>query len=82
MPTKDAVKNIVIIEINIGNLPLHGIRLFVKMAIKRSLFESIILQPITPQALQPNPIDIVKACLPCALQDLKHLSRLKAILGK
>ena len=75
-------KNIEIIEINVGNLPLHGTKLFVKIAIKRSRGESMILQPITPQALQPNPMHMVSACFPCALAFLKNLSRLKAIRGK
>lgn len=47
-----------------------------------SLGESIILEPITPAALQPNPIHMVNACFP-ELQHLqKHLSKLKAILGR
>ena len=44
--------------------------------------ESIILQPIIPQALQPNPIQVVSACFPCAPHLLKELSKLNAILGK
>lgn len=53
-------KNIVIIEINVGNRPLHGTKLLVKMAISRSRGESIIRQPMTPHALQPNPMHMVK----------------------
>ena len=65
-----------------GNLPLQGTKLFVKTAIKRSRGESIILHPTTPAALQPNPIHIVRACFPEVQHFLKHLSKLKAILGR
>ena len=58
------VKNIVDIAIKVGKRPLHGTNVFVRIAISLSLGESIILHPITPQALQPNPIHIVKHCLP------------------
>ena len=75
-------KNIVIIAIKVGNLPLHGTKLFVIIAINLSRGESIILHPIIPQALQPNPMHMVSACLPCAWAFLKKLSKLKAILGK
>ena len=47
-----------------GNLPLHGTNAFVRIAINLSLLDSIILQPVTPTLLQPNPIQIVKACFP------------------
>ena len=47
---------IVAIDIKNGNLPLHGTKLFVNIAINLSLGESIILHPVTPQALQPNPM--------------------------
>lgn len=57
-------KNMEIIAIKEGNLPLQGENIFVKIAISFSFFDSIILQPITPQALQPYPIHIVKACFP------------------
>ena len=77
-----AMRNIVIREIRVGNLPLHGTKAFVKIAISLSLFESIILVPVTPTALQPNPIHMVRACFPQAEHFLKHLSRLKAILGR
>lgn len=39
-----------------ANLPLHGTKLFVIIAIKRSLGESIILHPTIPAALHPKPI--------------------------
>ena len=57
-------KNIVSIAIRVGKRPLHGTKLFVRIASSRSRFESIILHPTTPAALQPNPIHIVSACLP------------------
>ncbi len=47
-----------------GNLPLQGTKLLVRMAISLSLGESIILQAITPAALQPKPMLMVKDCLP------------------
>lgn len=61
---------------------MQGTKLLVKIAIKRSRGESIILQPTTPAALQPKPIHIVNACFPEVQHFLKHLSKLKAILGK
>lgn len=75
-------KYMLITVISNGNLPLQGTRLFVSIAISFSRLESIILQPVTPTALQPSPIHIVSACLPQALHFLKHLSILKAILGR
>lgn len=47
------------IVIKKGNLPLHGINVFVRIAISLSRGELIILQPITPAALQPNPMHMV-----------------------
>ena len=60
------IKNIVIKEIRVGNLPLQGTKLLVRIAISRSLGESMIRQPMTPAALQPNPIHIHRLCLPHA----------------
>lgn len=51
--------NTVAIVIKNGNLPLHGTKAFVSIAINFSLGESIILAPTTPAALQPNPMHIV-----------------------
>ena len=51
--------NIVAMVIKNGNLPLHGTKLLVNTAINLSLGESIILHPVTPQLLQPNPMHIV-----------------------
>ena len=81
-PSVSPMKNIDIMEISKGNLPLQGTKLLVKIAINLSLGESIILQPVTPQALQPKPMHIVRDCFPCAPHFLKALSRLNAILGK
>jgi len=47
-----------------GNLPLQGTRLLVMTAINLSLGESIILHPITPAALHPNPMHIERHILP------------------
>lgn len=52
-------KKIVISDIMAGNLPLHGTKELVIMAINRSRGESIIRHPVTPQALQPKPIHMV-----------------------
>ena len=59
-------KNMEDIAASIGNRPLHGVRQLVKMASKRSLGESMILQPTTPAALHPSPMLQVSACLPHA----------------
>ena len=50
------IKNREISIMSVGNLPLQGTREFVRMAIRRSLGESIIRHPTTPAALQPKPI--------------------------
>ena len=47
------------IVINNGNLPLHGTKALVNMAINFSLVELIIRHPTTPAALQPNPMHMV-----------------------
>ena len=50
---------------------MHGIKLFVKMAERRSLGESMMRQPITPASLQPKPMQAVSACLPQPPQRLR-----------
>lgn len=55
-PPEVPIKNIVMIAIRVGNLPLQGTKLLVIIAIKRSRGESIILQPIIPAALHPKPM--------------------------
>jgi len=52
----DIAKNADATAIIVGNLPLQGTKLFVMTAMSLSLGESIILHPITPAALHPNPI--------------------------
>ena len=56
-------------------------KLFVSIAINLSFLESIILVPVTPTALQPIPIHMVKACLPQELHLLNIPSKLNDILG-
>lgn len=79
---KDTVKNIVMTAIIVGNLPLHGTKTLVKIAISFSFGEVIILHPTMAAALQPNPIQAVRDCLPQhpALQNMP--SRLNATLGR
>lgn len=62
-PPSVPMKNIVISAINVGNLPLHGTKLFVSIAISRSLGESMIRQPTMPAALHPNPMHMVRVNL-------------------
>ena len=69
-------------DISVGNRPLHGTNPFVTAAMRRSRGESIIRHPVTPAALQPNPIHIVSACFPHAPDFLNLWSRLKATLGR
>ena len=61
---------------SVGNRPLQGTKLLVRMASSRSLGESIMRQPTTPAALQPNPMQMVSACLPQAPQRFSGRSRL------
>lgn len=65
IPDAFPMKNIVIIAIIVGNLPLQGTKLLVSIAIIRSRGESIIRQPTIPAALHPNPIHTVKALFGC-----------------
>jgi hypothetical protein len=74
-------RKIDVIAIRAGSLPLQGIILFVTIAVARSFSDSIILHPVTPQALHPNPIAIVRACFPFVSDFWNILSILKAILG-
>ncbi len=52
----EPTKNIESSAIIVGKRPLHGTKLFVIIARSLSLGESMILQPVTPTALQPKPI--------------------------
>ena len=65
-----------------GKRPLQGTKLLVKIETNFSRGESIILQPTTPAALQPNPMHMVIICLPVQQHFLKNPSILKAILGR
>ena len=69
---KDAATNTVASMINVGKRPLQGTKLLVRMATSRSRGESITRVAITPAALQPKPIAIDSACLPCAPARLKR----------
>ena len=61
-------KSMETIAASIGNRPLQGVRQLVKTESSRSLDESMILQPTTPAALHPRPIQQVSACFPHASQ--------------
>lgn len=58
-----AAKNMVRTAKIVGNLPLQGTRLLVSMAIRRSLGESMMRQPVTPAALHPKPMHMVRRYL-------------------
>ena len=47
-----------------GNRPLHGAKVLVRIANSRSLGELMTRVPMTAAALQPNPMHIVRHCLP------------------
>ena len=78
----DGVMNIAAINIWVGQRPLHSEKLLVMIAISRSRGLSITRVETTPAALQPKPMHMVKACLPCAPVFWKSLSRLNATRGK
>ena len=59
-----------------GKRPLHGTKLLVRMAMRRSLGESMMRQPVTPAALQPKPMQRVSPCFPQEWQHWKAWSRL------
>ena len=75
-------KNTEASKIRAGNLPLHGIIELVRIAAKRSRGESIMRHPMTPTALQPSPMQRVRACLPQPPHRAIQGSSKKAILGK
>ena len=79
--TKAPMK-MVAMRICVGQRPLQREKLFVMIAMSRSLGLSMILVATTPAALQPQPILIVKACFPWAPLFLNNPSKLKATLGK
>ena len=77
-----APRKIVAMSICVGHLPLHSEKLLVMMAMSFSLGLLIIRVATTPAALQPKPILMVSACLPCAPAFLNIRSKLNATLGK
>ena len=81
-PAPNPIKKSVIRRIRVGKRPLQGTRELVRIAISRSLGESMIRQPTTPAALQPKPIAMVRHCFPQAQHFLKAQSMLKAALGR
>ena len=72
----------VAIRICVGQRPLQSAKLLVMMAIRRSRGLSMTRVATTPAALQPKPIIMLNACLPCAPDLWKMLSRLKATRGR
>lgn len=58
-PPDTPTKNMEIMAMRVGNLPLQGTKLLVIMAMSRSLGESMMRQPTMPAALHPNPIHMV-----------------------
>lgn len=58
-PPDTPTKNMEMMAMRVGNLPLHGTKLLVIMAMSRSLGESMMRQPTMPAALHPNPIHMV-----------------------
>ena len=79
---KAAATNTVASRISVGNRPLHGTKLLVRIATSRSRGESMMRVAITPAALQPKPIAMLSACLPWAPARRKRKSRLKATRGR
>ena len=75
-------KNMVRSAMRVGKRPLQGTKLLVRMAISRSRGLSMMRQPITPQALQPKPMHMVRLCRPQAPEHLKWWSKLKATRGR
>ncbi|MNE51143.1 hypothetical protein D3C80_1457550 [compost metagenome] len=69
-------------RIRVGHRPLHGTKLLVRIASIRSLGDSMMRVERMAAALQPKPIDIVKACLPWPPDFLNRRSMLKATRGR
>ena len=66
----------------VGNLPLQGIKLLVRMAISRSRGESIIRQPVTPAALQPKPMHMAQPLFAAGTGTLKWFIQMKRHTGQ
>ena len=69
-------------RICVGHRPLQSEKLLVRMAMSRSRSESMMRVATTPAALQPKPMLMVSACLPCAPDRRKSSSRLNATRGR
>ena len=69
-------------RICVGQRPLQSEKLLVMIATSRSRGLSITRVATTPAALQPKPMHIVSACLPCAPTRRKSASRLNATRGR
>ena len=78
----DAATKTVASMMSVGNRPLQGTKLLVRIAISRSRGESMILVEMIPAALQPNPMAMESDCLPCAPARRKSQSRLNATRGR
>ena len=59
-----AAKKSEAMAMRVGKRPLHGTKVLVRMAISRSRGDSMMRVEITPAALHPKPMAIVRACLP------------------
>ena len=66
----------------VGKRPLQGTKALVRMAMSRSRGLSMIRQPVTPQALHPNPMHMVRLWRPWAPAPRKAWSRLNATRGR
>ena len=70
------------IRIWVGQRPLHRAKLLVRMAISRSRGLSMIRVETIAAALQPQPMVMVRACLPWAPTRWNMRSRLNATRGR
>ena len=82
LPAPAPAKNMVMRAIRVGKRPLQGTKLLVKVAMSRSRGLSMMRQPVTPAALQPKPMAMVRACLPQERAFWKAWSRTKATRGR
>ena len=70
------------IRIWVGQRPLQSEKLLVMIATSRSRGLSMTRVATTPAALQPKPMHMVRACLPCAPTFWNIRSRLNATRGR
>ena len=66
----------------VGNRPLQGTKALVRMATSRSRGLSMMRQPVTPQALQPKPMHMVRLWRPLPPAARKKRSITKAARGR